>query len=115
MKKHALYSPMVTRLIIMVIDGWRWDFVTGTVGKTAMPLTNSLLTNSSGCLLQAKLQSPTVTMPRIKVRLMLEIVYVFRNININLYDSHSFSKNNFAGNDDRYSAEFCGYSIELWQ
>ncbi|XP_012230404.2 GPI ethanolamine phosphate transferase 2 [Linepithema humile] len=65
-KKHSLYSPMVTRLIIMVIDGLRWDFVAGPVGKDAMPMTSSLLANSSGCLLQAKLQSPTVTMPRIK-------------------------------------------------
>jgi len=51
----------------MVIDGLRWDFVAGPIGKTVMPITNSLLANSSGCLLKAKLQSPTVTMPRIKV------------------------------------------------
>ncbi|XP_011630647.1 GPI ethanolamine phosphate transferase 2 isoform X1 [Pogonomyrmex barbatus] len=65
-KKHTLYKPMITKLIIMIIDGLRWDFVAGQIGKVAMPMTNSLLTNSSGCLLQAKLQSPTVTMPRIK-------------------------------------------------
>ncbi|XP_011874457.1 PREDICTED: GPI ethanolamine phosphate transferase 2 isoform X2 [Vollenhovia emeryi] len=57
---------MITKLIIMVIDGLRWDFVAGPTGKAAMPLTNALLVNSAGCLLQAKLQSPTVTMPRIK-------------------------------------------------
>ncbi|KAL0110564.1 hypothetical protein PUN28_013867 [Cardiocondyla obscurior] len=50
----------------MVIDGLRWDFVASPTGKATMPLTNSLLRNSFGCLLRAKLQSPTVTMPRIK-------------------------------------------------
>jgi len=52
----------------MVIDALRWDFVAGSIGKIAMPITSSLLVNSSGCLIKAKLQSPTVTMPRIKVR-----------------------------------------------
>ncbi|XP_011337922.2 GPI ethanolamine phosphate transferase 2 isoform X2 [Ooceraea biroi] len=65
-KTNLLYKPMVTRLIIMVIDALRWDFVAGPVGKEAMPVTSSLLINSSGCLIKAKLQSPTVTMPRIK-------------------------------------------------
>lgn len=64
----VLYKPIVNKLIIMVIDALRWDFVASPVGKLAMPLTSSLLANSSGCLLRAKLQSPTVTMPRIKVR-----------------------------------------------
>jgi len=53
----------------MVIDGLRWDFIAGPIGKTAMPLTSDILTNDHGCLIQAKLQAPTVTMPRIKVKL----------------------------------------------
>lgn len=68
-KRHVFYKPMITKLIIMVIDGLRWDFVANPTGKVAMPLTNGLLVNSLGCLLRAKLQSPTVTMPRIKVKL----------------------------------------------
>jgi len=67
-KTDLLYKPIVTKLIIMVIDALRWDFIAGPVGKIAMPMTSSLLANSSGCLIKAKLQSPTVTMPRIKVR-----------------------------------------------
>jgi len=68
-KKHVLYRPVVTKLIMMVIDGLRWDFVADPMGKIVMPLTSNLLANFSGCLLRAKLQSPTVTMPRIKVKL----------------------------------------------
>ncbi|KOC61014.1 GPI ethanolamine phosphate transferase 2 [Habropoda laboriosa] len=65
-KTNTLYQPMVKKLIIMVIDALRWDFITGSVGKVAMHVTSSLLANSSACLLQAKVQPPTVTMPRIK-------------------------------------------------
>ncbi|KAG7210192.1 hypothetical protein KM043_011749 [Ampulex compressa] len=64
--KDRLYKPMVTRLVIMIIDALRWDFVAGPIGKLAMPVTNSLIANSSGCLFRATVQSPTVTMPRIK-------------------------------------------------
>lgn len=66
--ESGLYSPMKIKLIIMVIDGLRWDFVAGPTGNAAMPVTSKLLANSSGCLLRVKLQSPTVTMPRIKVK-----------------------------------------------
>nr|XP_034180311.1 GPI ethanolamine phosphate transferase 2 [Osmia lignaria] len=65
-KTDTLYQPMVKRLIIMVIDALRWDFVIGPVGKLAMPVTSNLIANGSACLLQAKVQPPTVTMPRIK-------------------------------------------------
>lgn len=58
---------MVKKLIIMIIDALRWDFITGSIGKVAMPITSSLIANSSACLLQTKVQPPTVTMPRIKV------------------------------------------------
>lgn len=51
----------------MVIDALRWDFIMGSIGKIAMPVTSSLISNSSASLLQIKVQPPTVTMPRIKV------------------------------------------------
>lgn len=68
---------MITKLIIMVIDALRWDFVADPIRNVTMPMTNKLLTNSSGCLLQVKLQSPTVTMPRIKVKLLLILLLIF--------------------------------------
>lgn len=67
-KVNTLYKPMVRKLIIMVIDALRWDFLATPMGNLAMPVTTNLVMNSSGCLLKAKLQSPTVTMPRIKVK-----------------------------------------------
>lgn len=64
----------------MVIDGIRWDFVANPMGNTTMPVTSKLLANSSGCLLQVKLQSPTVTMPRIKVKLSLFLLFIFLKV-----------------------------------
>lgn len=58
---------MVKKVIIMIIDALRWDFITGSIGKIAMPVTNNLIENSSASLLKTKVHSPTVTMPRIKV------------------------------------------------
>ncbi|XP_014607226.1 PREDICTED: GPI ethanolamine phosphate transferase 2 [Polistes canadensis] len=63
---NTLYKPLVNKLIIMVIDAFRWDFVSDSIGKSAMPITNKLIENSFACLLQAKVEPPTVTMPRIK-------------------------------------------------
>lgn len=57
----------MNKVIIMVIDAFRWDFLSDSIGKTAMPITNKLIENSFACLLQAKVEPPTVTMPRIKV------------------------------------------------
>ncbi|KOX71550.1 GPI ethanolamine phosphate transferase 2 [Melipona quadrifasciata] len=65
-KIDTLYEPIAKRLIVMIIDALRWDFIKGSVGKIAMPVTNSLIANSSAYLLQTKVQPPTVTMPRIK-------------------------------------------------
>ncbi|KAK2580471.1 hypothetical protein KPH14_006212 [Odynerus spinipes] len=62
----TLYKPLVNRTIIMVIDALRWDFISDPIRKTAMPITNKLIENSSACLLKAKVEAPTVTMPRIK-------------------------------------------------
>ncbi|XP_046746051.1 GPI ethanolamine phosphate transferase 2-like [Diprion similis] len=63
---ELLYKPVINKLIFMVIDGLRWDFVAGPIGQAGMPITRSLIQNDSACLLQTKVGSPTVTMPRIK-------------------------------------------------
>ncbi|KAF7413550.1 hypothetical protein HZH68_002039 [Vespula germanica] len=65
-ERDALYKPLVNKVIIMVIDAFRWDFISDSIGKAAMPMTNKLIENPFVCLLQAKIEPPTVTMPRIK-------------------------------------------------
>lgn len=62
-----LYKPSVGRVVIMVIDALRWDFVEGAEGQLNMPYTASLVAGKKACLLTGKARPPTVTMPRIKV------------------------------------------------
>lgn len=66
----------------MVIDALRWDFIMGSTGKAAMPVTSSLIANSSACLLQAKVQPPTVTMPRIKVAYLIQLFIAFNALKL---------------------------------
>ncbi|KDR12958.1 GPI ethanolamine phosphate transferase 2 isoform X2 [Zootermopsis nevadensis] len=61
-----LYKPSVGRVVIMVIDALRWDFVEGAEGQLNMPYTASLVAGKKACLLTGKARPPTVTMPRIK-------------------------------------------------
>lgn len=64
-----LYRPAVGKLVIMVIDGLRWDFVGGMKSPPYMAYTSFLINNRRACHFTGKADSPTVTMPRIKVGL----------------------------------------------
>ncbi|KAH1006187.1 GPI ethanolamine phosphate transferase 2 [Dendroctonus ponderosae] len=55
------YRPHFTKTVLIVIDALRWDFVTAQL----MPLAAGLM-NSQGCLSKVSVESPTVTLPRIK-------------------------------------------------
>jgi ethanolaminephosphotransferase len=77
---NELYKPSVGRLVIMVIDALRWDFVEGAKGRWNMPYTASLLDGKKACLLMAKASPPTVTMPRIKVgsKSVVSLIYIVK-------------------------------------
>ncbi|XP_078036093.1 phosphatidylinositol glycan anchor biosynthesis class G [Augochlora pura] len=101
-KVDTLYQPMVKRMVIMVIDALRWDFITGSVGKVAMPITSSLIANSSACLFQTKVHLPTVTMPRIKA-ITTGIVPSFIDVVLN------FGSKPVAGDNVLFQAKTHGY------
>ncbi|KAJ8664807.1 hypothetical protein QAD02_006469 [Eretmocerus hayati] len=65
-RTDEIYKPVVKKMIIMVIDALRWDFVYGPLSNKYMPNTNHFLQKSMGCLYKTRVHSPTVTMPRIK-------------------------------------------------
>ncbi|XP_049963220.1 GPI ethanolamine phosphate transferase 2 isoform X1 [Schistocerca serialis cubense] len=62
----ALYKPLVKKLILIVIDALRVDFVEGETGLRNMPYTASLIKESAACQYVGRVSPPTVTMPRIK-------------------------------------------------
>ncbi|XP_049877149.1 GPI ethanolamine phosphate transferase 2 [Pectinophora gossypiella] len=59
---HEVYNAGENSVILMVIDGLRYDFVT----EEYMPYTGQLLKNKSACIYVSVAEPPTVTMPRIK-------------------------------------------------
>ncbi|XP_001607537.2 GPI ethanolamine phosphate transferase 2 [Nasonia vitripennis] len=67
-KMDEVYKPVVKKVIIMVIDAMRWDFISGPNSAEYMPMTHDLLKRKEGCLYKTKVNPPTVTMPRIKAK-----------------------------------------------
>ncbi|KAM9741928.1 GPI ethanolamine phosphate transferase 2 [Menidia menidia] len=61
-----LPQPLFRKLVIMLIDGLREDFVFGPNGRLYMPYTRHLVERGSSLSFVAKARPPTVTMPRIK-------------------------------------------------
>nr|XP_033336582.1 GPI ethanolamine phosphate transferase 2 isoform X1 [Megalopta genalis] len=111
-KVDTLYQPMVKRMVIMVIDALRWDFITGSVGKVAMPITSSLIANSSACLFQTKVHLPTVTMPRIKA-ITTGVVPSFIDVALN-FGSKPISGDNILLQAKTHGYESVFYGDETW-
>uniref|UniRef100_A0A3B1JKF2 Phosphatidylinositol glycan anchor biosynthesis class G (EMM blood group) n=1 Tax=Astyanax mexicanus TaxID=7994 RepID=A0A3B1JKF2_ASTMX len=59
-------SPLFKRVVIVLIDALREDFVFGPNGKRFMPYTRHIVERGSSHSFIAKARPPTVTMPRIK-------------------------------------------------
>ncbi|XP_011503048.1 PREDICTED: GPI ethanolamine phosphate transferase 2 [Ceratosolen solmsi marchali] len=82
-KLDDVYKPVIKKLIIMVIDAFRWDFISGHNSNETMPITHTLLKNKTGCMYKTKVNIPTVTMPRIKA-MMTGSIPNFIDIVLNL-------------------------------
>ncbi|XP_034453592.1 GPI ethanolamine phosphate transferase 2 [Hippoglossus hippoglossus] len=61
-----LPQPLFKRVVIMLVDALREDFVFGPNGRMYMPYTRHVVERSSSHSFVAKAKPPTVTMPRIK-------------------------------------------------
>ncbi|XP_061757481.1 GPI ethanolamine phosphate transferase 2 [Nerophis ophidion] len=59
-------QPLFQRVVIMLVDALRDDFVLGANGRMNMPYTRHLVEKGSTLSFVAKARPPTVTMPRIK-------------------------------------------------
>ncbi|XP_016095552.1 GPI ethanolamine phosphate transferase 2-like [Sinocyclocheilus grahami] len=60
-------EPLFKRVVIVLIDALREDFVFGSDGRSFMPYTSHVVERGSSHSFIAKARPPTVTMPRIKV------------------------------------------------
>ncbi|KAG9338530.1 hypothetical protein JZ751_025586 [Albula glossodonta] len=59
-------GPLFRRVVIVLIDALREDFIYGPRGRQYMPYTRHLVERGSTLSFVAKAEPPTVTMPRIK-------------------------------------------------
>ncbi|XP_063994998.1 GPI ethanolamine phosphate transferase 2 [Diachasmimorpha longicaudata] len=80
---NTLYKPSAQKVVFMVIDALRWDFITNAHKTNSMPFTAASISNKSACLIQARANAPTVTMPRIK-SMMTGAVSSFIDVALNL-------------------------------
>ncbi|XP_073541015.1 GPI ethanolamine phosphate transferase 2 isoform X2 [Phyllobates terribilis] len=78
-----LPNPLFKKVVILLIDALRQDFVFGVKGKAHMPYTTQLIEKGSSLRFIAKAAAPTVTMPRIKA-LMTGSIPGFIDIVMNL-------------------------------
>ncbi|GLH12631.1 GPI ethanolamine phosphate transferase 2 [Gryllus bimaculatus] len=62
-----VYQNHIDRVIIMVIDALRVDFVDHLHSKINMPYVHSMLERKEAFIVVGNVQTPTVTMPRLKV------------------------------------------------
>ncbi|XP_026320459.1 GPI ethanolamine phosphate transferase 2 isoform X2 [Hyposmocoma kahamanoa] len=75
---HQVYNSGENSVILMVIDGLRYDFAS----EQYMPFVGQLLKNKSACIHVSVAEPPTVTMPRIKA-MMTGSVSTFADVALN--------------------------------
>ncbi|XP_039734495.1 GPI ethanolamine phosphate transferase 2-like [Pteropus medius] len=63
-----LPPPLFSKVVIVLIDALRDDFVFGSKGVKFMPYTTYLVEKGASHSFVAEAKPPTVTMPRIKMR-----------------------------------------------
>lgn len=59
--------PLFKKVVLVLIDALRDDFVFGSKGKQYMPYTTQVVEKGTSYSFIAEAKPPTVTMPRIKV------------------------------------------------
>lgn len=63
--------PLFSKVVIVLIDALRDDFVFGSKGVQFMPYTTYLVEKGASHSFIAEAKPPTVTMPRIKVNSLI--------------------------------------------
>ncbi|XP_050441011.1 GPI ethanolamine phosphate transferase 2 isoform X2 [Adelges cooleyi] len=80
---QRLYHKSVNKVVLMIIDGIRYDFFTEPEFYEHMPFVTKRINRNQSCLYRTRVNAPTVTMPRIKA-LMTGTVPNFIDIVLNL-------------------------------
>ncbi|XP_037117534.1 GPI ethanolamine phosphate transferase 2 isoform X1 [Syngnathus acus] len=105
-------QPLFKRVVIMLVDALREDFVFGANGRTYMPYTRHLVERGSTLSYVAKARIPTVTMPRIKA-LTTGSIPGFIDVVMNL-NSPSLLEDNLIWQAKTAGKKMIFYGDETW-
>ncbi|XP_072261119.1 GPI ethanolamine phosphate transferase 2 isoform X2 [Pyxicephalus adspersus] len=104
--------PLFKKVVILLIDGLRQDFVFGIKGKEHMPYITQLIQKGTTHSFIAKATAPTVTMPRIKA-LMTGTIPGFIDIVMNL-NSHELQEDNLLWQAKQSRKRIFFYGDDTW-
>ncbi|CAG9538050.1 unnamed protein product, partial [Cercopithifilaria johnstoni] len=109
MLKQTLTKQTVAKVVMILIDAWQEQFF---YGRKTMQFLRQLTSNGQAVAFIAHVQTPTVTMPRIKA-VTIGMVPSFADVVMN-FASTSISNDNIIDqlNDKGYRCTFCG--DETW-
>ncbi|RXM28722.1 GPI ethanolamine phosphate transferase 2 [Acipenser ruthenus] len=104
--------PLFKRVVIVLIDALREDFVFGPKGKQFMPYTSHLVERGPSHSFVAKARAPTVTMPRIKA-LMTGSIPGFIDVVMNL-NSPALLEDNLMWQAKNAGKKMVFYGDDTW-
>lgn len=100
------------RLVLMLVDALREDFLFGPNGRSHMPYTRHLVERGSTHSYVARARAPTVTMPRIKA-LTSGSIPGFVDVVVNL-NSHALQEDNFVSQARAAGKRMIFYGDDTW-
>lgn len=100
------------RVVLMLVDALREDFLFGPHGRTNMPYTRHLVERGSAHSYVARARAPTVTMPRIKA-LTSGSIPGFIDVVVNL-NSHALQEDNLVSQAKAAGKRMIFYGDDTW-
>jgi len=94
LKRTTFYNPPVKKLVLVIVDAMRYDFISNTNYLEKMPFAKTMLETGKARLFKSIAKTPTVTMPRIKA-LTSGSITSFVDVLFNMEQSAEFKQDNF--------------------
>uniref|UniRef100_A0A8C6WSE7 Phosphatidylinositol glycan anchor biosynthesis class G n=1 Tax=Neogobius melanostomus TaxID=47308 RepID=A0A8C6WSE7_9GOBI len=108
----SLPPRLFGRVVLMLVDALREDFLFGPNGRSFMPYTRHLVERGSAHSYVAKARAPTVTMPRIKA-LTSGSIPGFIDVVVNL-NSHALQEDNLVSQAKAAGKRMIFYGDDTW-
>ncbi|KAL0279217.1 UNVERIFIED_CONTAM: hypothetical protein PYX00_000822 [Menopon gallinae] len=111
--QHSAHHKLFDKMVLMVIDALRYDFVFPNTSKRFMPFTTTSILNNESCLIKLKAQAPTVTMPRLKA-MTSGIVPTYLDVISNFMGTEEFKPDSFIQQAKLNNFRIVFYGDDTW-